>query len=216
MKPWEAEDRCRESQIAFEQRKTKNENKIKRRWGQREVSQWEKLFPGEGQATKTGRAEAIRHASTSWPWRILLSLLWRCVGLDAQFQQSRGRPPPEPWACGTPPCPLPALLTQCTPRRSSSGDLTRSTKWRPAEQGSALTHLLAVLSTLSKQSLLSKSLSFLPSWSLSKVRRKRFIKALTGLWCWASALLPFPFPVEPAALLEGSNLLPRREPSTEQ
>lgn len=49
-----------------------------------------------------------------------------------------------------------------------------------------------------------------------QVRRKYFNKALTGLWCWASALLPFPFPVEPATLLEGSNLLPRREPSTEQ
>lgn len=48
------------------------------------------------------------------------------------------------------------------------------------------------------------------------MRRKHFIEALTGLWCWASALLPFPFPVEPATLLEGSNLLPRREPSTEQ
>lgn len=33
-------------------------------------------------------------------------------------------------------------------------------------------------------------------------------KMEAGLWCWASALLPFPFPVEPATLLEGSNLLP--------
>lgn len=39
-------------------------------------------------------------------------------------------------------------------------------------------------------------------------------KALTGLWCWASDLLLFP--VKPATPLKGSNLLPRREPSTEQ
>lgn len=69
----------------------------------------------------------------------------------------------------------------------------------------------------SPQRATPKKVSLFPPILISvQVRRKHFIKALTGLWCWASALLPFPFPVEPATLLEGSNLLPRREPSTEQ
>lgn len=115
---------------------------------------------------------------------------------------------------GTVPWQLPVLLTQCALKQSSSNGFTHSIKWRPAQQGSSLTLLCKYLFVLSCPFNPQQTKTPKVSFSLSPIVTSVQTKALTGLWCWASDLLLFP--VKPATPLKGSNLLPRREPSTEQ
>lgn len=94
------------------------------------------------------------------------------VSVRQGWPGARGSPPPVSITCA----PHPA----CS-RQSSSADITHSTKWRPAEQGTALTspwkRLPTALSTRSVQ-LLKKSLSFLPSLSLCKWEGNILLKHL--------------------------------------